>query len=462
MSDMVRRHGAEAERNILGCVLLNGRNAWLSIADTLTAADFSTPEHRDIVDAILTLDVEGEPIDVETVTTQGERNGHQMRKLYLLELVAGSGCVPSDLPMQVKLLQEAASQRRIEQAHNAMGAAIGGDGTPAEIVEQYTRTLLDLNNTMRRRDKVDFAIADVVPEALGDYREMESMRATGKLYAGLDCGFPDINDKLNGLREEEETVLAGRPSIGKTVLGLQFGLSVARASRKHVGVWTCEMSRRQVVGRMIQLISRVDAEDMRKGRLSTDDKRALHEAAEELAELPITIFETPGLTVPQFAAQAERMRMRHDVGLMLIDHLHRMDGPGNSLYERYTRISTGLRDYSLPTGTPHLLVLAQLNRLSEGRLDKTPQMSELRDAGGIEQDAVNVMLINRPGHYKECRKAAKAKGEDTLSRLISFAELSFEKTRFGPTGEVELHWDTATASFQSAMPSYLTKGKGSW
>jgi len=336
-----------------------------------------------------------------------------------------------------------------------MGKAIEDGGTPLEVADGQTQALMSLTTKMQRRDRVDFPIKDVVPDVLGEYRSMAGLRAKGIKYAGLDCGFNDVNDKLNGLREEEETVIGARPSIGKTALGLKVCINVARITGKHVGVWSAEMSRGQVVGRAVQLVAGVDAEEMRKGNLSAEDKRELKRAAEEVAELPITIYETPGLTVAQFSAQAERLRMRNDVGLTMIDHLHRMDGPGNGLYEKFTHISTGLRDYSLPTGTPHLLVLAQLSRAAEGRPDKVPQMSDFRDAGGIEQDAVNAILINRPGHYREARKQAEM--NNRLEDILHFAELIFAKTRFGPTGEVTLYWNTDTASFEPARDSYLTE-----
>jgi replicative DNA helicase len=447
--------GVDAEKNIIACVVMYGRNAWLSIADAVVLDDFTTPEHRNIVDVISILDVEGEQMDIDLVVQQADVSGIEVSKSYLIQLQISYGCIPSALPMQVKLIQLASHARAIEKAHGEMGKAIQSGADPLEVIDAQTQTLLSLTTSIQRSDRVDYHVSEVVSTVVGDYNAMEDLRRLGIDFAGLDSGFREINDALNGLREEEETVLAARPSIGKTALGLKIGLNVARNTDKHVDIWSAEMSRGQVVGRLVQMVASIDAEEMRKGRLSPDDKRVLKEAAEEVAELPITIYETPGLTVGQFTAQAERSRMRHDVGLTIIDHLHRMDGPGSSLYEKYTRISTGLRDYTFKTGTPHCLILVQLNRKSEGKEDKVPEASEMRDSGGIEQDAVNVMLIHRPGHYRAVRKAAEAANK--LEELLTYAELIFPKTRFGPTGEKMLYWNTTTASFESARDAYHTE-----
>ena len=458
MTDLVALQGMEAERALLGCVIEFGKRAWLQVAEFTDPDDFST-QNRAIYTAIAALDVEGLDLTYLTISQQIERDGTTAAtggRMYLSELQTSHLCLPCDIASQLHPLREAAIKRRVGDVSLSLAADLeSGTSTPAETIERHTDAVLRLTDAIHRGQRIAFPIAEVIPEVLDGYGEMMKLHEQGRSYAGIDSGFPELNTTLNGFLPEEMTVLAARPSIGKTTLALQIVGHVAANSGKHVGIWSCEMSRGQLAGRLVQMTSGIDAEAFRKGRLGHVERGLMVSAAGALSELPLTIYETPGLTVPKFVAMAEQLRARHDVGLLVIDHLHRMDGPGSSSYERQSAISQGLRNYSLPTGSPHMLVIAQLSRKPEERPDKRPQLADLRDAGGIEQDAVNTLLLHRPGFYAEIRAAWKRKG-DPVEQLISHAELIAGKTRFGPTGEMRLHWDSRRACFASAAPSYLT------
>ena len=457
--DLITQQGVEAEQALLGCVIEFGKGAWIQVAEFTDVDDFGA-KHRPIYEAMAALDVENLALSYLTIGQQLERDGTEEAsggRMYLLDLQMKHLCLPCNIASQLHPLREASTKRLIDGASAALSGELdAGVSTPLEVLERHTGAILALTSKVSRGRQTAFPIEDVVAEVIDDYAGMVILHEQGRHYAGLDCGFPDVNNMLNGFRVEEMTVLAARPSIGKTTMALQLAYNVAKIAGKHAGVWSSEMSRKQLGGRLLQIVSGVDADQFRKGCLTPMGKQLMMEAANILAALPMTIYETPGLTVPRFCAMAEQLRARQDVGLLVIDHLHRMDGPGNSAYERQSAISQGLRDYSLPTGSPHLLVLAQLSRKPEERPDKRPQLADLRDAGGIEQDAVNTLLLHRPGFYPEIRAQWERKGENVAS-LISHAELIAGKTRFGPTGEIMLQWDPTRARFGSAAPSYVER-----
>jgi len=456
MSNMVEQQGQEAERALLGCALQYGSDAWHQVCDKVTRDDFSTEAHRTVYDAIDAVDME-EEVGVIPVLRRLEADGTLSDiggRQYITQLIGRDLVLPCGLMAEVNTLHLAANTRQVGSTVESMRSEVdSGDYSPQEMAGRFAEMAIKLDTGIHRDRKESFSSADMARGVLEEYRAMVALRATGRKYAGLDCGFDSINDKLNGLRPEEMTILAARPSIGKTTLALQIASHVAISTGKHVGIWSCEMSSDQVGRRIVQMMSQVDGDRFNKGYLSQQEEAAMELGNAAFSKLPITTYEMPGLTVPQFIAKAEQLRSRYDVGLMIVDHVHRMNGPGDGGYERYGKISQGLRDYSLPTGTPHLLVLAQLSRKAEDRVDKRPQLADLRDAGQLEQDAVNAILLHRPGFYSEMRQQVK-ENNDASDALLSHVEALCAKTRFGTPGDIRLSWDSTRALFQDAPTTY--------
>jgi len=284
---------------------------------------------------------------------------------------------------------------------------------------------------------------EIVPDVR---RAFEAAKESDREWAGLDCGFKKINDKLNGLCQAELTILAARPSIGKTRLAMQMAKNVAINEGEAVGIFSLEMSKRQLGQYMVCAEAGVDLNRFRAGKVDMVEQQKLVEAEAKVSRLPIHIDDTTALTIPKLIAGTERLMDKANVKLIVIDYLQLMAGPGDGGNEKFDLISQGLKNFSKEFNIP-VLCLSQLNRAVEARPDKRPHIGDLRDSGAIEQNAVNVLLIYRPGHYEELME--KCKNDHDAAALERQADILAEKTRFGPTGTIRLAWNSANASFEN-------------
>jgi replicative DNA helicase len=269
---------------------------------------------------------------------------------------------------------------------------------------------------------------------------MDAAAISEREFLGLDTGLSGLNRLTGGWMPDDLIVLAARPSIGKTALALSMALSAAETEGVGVGIFSLEMSKIQVMQRMICLLAPIELQRLRSGKLTAGERTSFAEAANKLAGLPIFIDDTAGLEVAEMRARAERLRQRHKIGLWIIDYMQLMRSGNGRLGKREEvgYVSNGLKALAKETQTP-VIALSQLSRAPEERNDKKPQLSDLRETGEIEQDADLVLLIHRPGKYG-------IKGLNGES-LEGEAELIVDKYRNGETGIVSVAWLPERAKF---------------
>ena len=298
-------------------------------------------------------------------------------------------------------------------------------------------------------------MSTVLDATRADYEAAHERHLQGIPYAGIDLGFREVNDFLNGACPEEMTVGAARPSIGKTTLFWQLALHAARNGSRVAGI-SLEMSRRQVGGLLLRLQAGLRPEGLRKGNLSDEAVQRMGVADGELRAMPITVVDQVPMDIDQVRATMLGIEAMGHVDLWVIDYLQLITNDASD--GQLDIISRVLKTLTLELST-HVFLLSQLNRDCERRSDKRPSMADLRGSGGIEQNANNVVMIHRPGFYpeliRECRRRAKENGNDAgdaVAKLIGHVELIFTKTRNGPTGETKgVAWNRDRARFEEAL-----------
>jgi replicative DNA helicase len=411
------------------------------VAPRLRPEDFSVPKHQEIWRCIRALVEQGVPVCAASLerainmTARGAGFGIVLIDLVLWQESRSGAQTASDY--YVQRIQEASGRRRLYDLNRGLSEAIlQDDRDPKAIAEDYSSQILQVRTVDRASAKSREELSDL---ALQDLQAGLDLKKSGRRCLGLETGFGELDEFINGLNPGDYTLLAGRPSLGKTTLALQMAIHVASKEGRPVVIASLEMSARQVASKLACILAGVSHAALLRGNLSEQDLIRYTGAAGKMATMPLTVEEVPAMT----AADLKGMMSRQEAALWIVDHLHLMDGSGDSQNERMANISRQLRSLALAQNT-HILALAQLSRKPEDRPDKMPQMADLRDSGGIEQDAVNILLIHRPGFYPDIR--AKAKAEDR-NELVRTAYLLVPKNRFGPTGHVSLAWIPERAIF---------------
>jgi replicative DNA helicase len=257
---------------------------------------------------------------------------------------------------------------------------------------------------------------------------------------GIETDFHEIDDMLNGLQNGEMIIVAARPSMGKTAFAMNIIEAVAANHRLPCAVFSLEMSKQQLAQRMLCSRAGIDAQKVRKGLLQAEEFRKLASVVVELSKAPIFVDDSPGLTPLELRAKARRLKMQHDIKLIMIDYMQLMDNPGpESRQQQISEISRGIKAVARELNIP-VVALSQLNRQSEGREGHRPRMSDLRESGSIEQDADVIMLLHREDYYRQ---------NDPDHLPDNIAEVIVAKQRNGPTGTVKLTFDNKTTSFRN-------------
>ncbi|MEI6510584.1 MAG: replicative DNA helicase, partial [Candidatus Uhrbacteria bacterium] len=423
----------EAEQSLLGSLLID-QDAMIKIGDVTQPEDFYRDSHRLIYDCMLDLSERHEPIDILTVGNRLEEKGklqHIGGRTYLVEL---SNAVPTSAHIvhYAQIIQKKASLRRlIEAATNITRLGYDEEGDIDETLDEAERTLFRVSQNLTKNAFTP--ISRVLAEAFDRIDELH--RERGKLR-GVPTGYTELDGLLAGLQKSDLLILAARPSVGKTSLAMDIARNVALRGKAPVGVFSLEMSKEQLVDRMICAEAGVDLWKMRTGRLSDRDEDfpRIGHALGVLSEAPIFIDDSPTLTVMELRTKARRMQAEHGLGLIIIDYLQLMEGRskkggGNdeNRVQEVSEISRGLKQIARELRVP-VLALAQLSRAVEQNKPAIPRLSHLRDSGSIEQDADVVMFIYRKAADRNYRE------EDLAPEEKNIAEVHIAKHRNGPTG----------------------------
>src|SRR3989338_1555583 len=430
----------EAEQSVLGSLMLD-RDAIIKIADTLSAEYFYDEKHAVFYRAVLRLFDEPSSIDILTVANKLDEAA-SLEKIggmtYLTTLV---NSVPSAAHVlhYAKIVRHKGTLRRlISQAAEIQSLGFREDADLETLLDQAEQKLFSVSQKYLKQNFVP--LSEILHETFDRIDELH--REKGKLR-GLPTGFGDLDNKLGGLQKSDLVILAARPSMGKTSLALDVIRHVAVGKKKPVAIFSLEMSKDQLVDRLLAAEAEVDLWKMRTGRLNDigpeNDFERIGHALGRLSEAPIFIDDSGTVNIMELRTKARRLQTEQAIELIVVDYLQLMEGRNTeNRVQEVSEISRSLKTLAKELNVP-VLALSQLSRAVEQRGgDKKPQLSDLRESGSIEQDADVVMFIYRDEMYtgKESRKP-------------HIAEILIRKHRNGPTGEIELFFDAEKTSFKN-------------
>jgi len=425
----------EAEMSVLGCLMLD-KDALIKIGDVISSDDFYDDRHKTIYEAVLALYQQNVSIDILTLT-----NWLEERKMldkvggssYLTQLV---NAVPSSAHIThyaFIVRKKGALRKLINASSDITNLAFNEQGEMEDILDQAEQKLFNISQKHLKQNFV--SITNILHSTFERIDELH--REKGKLR-GLPTGYVDLDNMLGGLQKSDLVVLAARPSMGKTSLALDIMRHIAVNAKVPVGIFSLEMSRDQLVDRLLSSQSEVNLWKIRTGHLNDTDFEQIGQAMGELSEAPIFIDDAAGSNIMEVRTKARRLHAEHGVGLIVVDYLQLMEGRNQeNRVQEVSEISRALKLLARELNVP-VLALSQLSRGVESRPDKVPQLADLRESGSIEQDADVVMFIYREEMYK---------GKD--SKRPHIAEIHIKKHRNGPTGAIDLYFDADKTSFKN-------------
>ncbi len=430
-------HDPEAERAVLGAILLDP-GARLHIVDKLRDEEFYLESHRIIFKACIDLYEKGEATDLVTVRNQLAEKG-------FLEQVGGASYLSSlvdTLPdvanviHYAEIVHDKSVKRRLMAAAQRILTTCSLDhGEAAEAVESAQRDVFKI-----AEDTLSGGLVHIRSITDREIDNINKSRDSHSTLTGLDTGFIRVNEMTSGLQRKDLVILAARPSMGKTSLGINICAHAALRNGKKVAVFSLEMAAEQLVRRLLSAEARVDQKRISGGYLAKSDWPKLEMAGQALREMDLWIDDTPGITALELSAKARRLKQEHGLDLVMVDYMQLMSGGGrfSSRNEEVSAISRSLKGVAKELDVP-VLVLSQLSRQPERRGgDHRPQLSDLRESGSIEQDADVVMFIVRPSVY------------DRDAEDPRHAELIIAKQRNGPIGDIDLVFQHEYTRFENA------------
>lgn len=426
-------HSLEAEQSVLGAMILN-KEAINTAIEHLQPEDFYKEANKEIFKAIVELFNRNEPVDLITLSEELKRRG-TLEDLggvsYLAEL-SGGVAITSNIKYYCDIVAEKAILRRlIKSCDEIMAKSYEGNEEVNRIIEEAEKSIFDITQS---RHKEGFApIKEVLLDSFSKIEEMAAME--GEL-TGLTTGFIDLDRKLSGLQSSDLILLAARPSMGKTALGINIATNAAIKADATVAIFSLEMSKEQLVQRMISSVSHVDLQKIIGGKLNEDQWLKVIDAMAPLSQANIFIDDTAGISLMEMKAKCRRLKIERGLDLILIDYLQLMqsDARYENRQQEISAISRGLKALAKEMDCP-VLALSQLSRAPELRADHRPILSDLRESGAIEQDADVVLFLYRDEYYHE----------DSDKKNIG--EVIIAKHRNGPTGVVELVWKKEFTKF---------------
>lgn len=426
----------DAEMSLLGAVLID-EEVLADVSEHVTVKDFYDKRHGTVYGAMMRLYEKHRPVDLLTLT-------EEMKRKKELELVGGSAYltelttyVPTAAHAEAyaELVAQKAVRRRLIKASSEISEmGFDEDTTTQELLEKAEAELFSVSDQSLKQDLV--SLESILTES---FDRLEELHRNKGALRGIRTGYRDLDNMTAGLQRSDLIVLASRPAMGKTTLVTNLAYNVATIAKQPVLFFSLEMSKEQLVDRMLADASGVDAWNIRTGNLSDQDFSKLSEAMGEMAEAPIYIDDTPGLSVLEMRTKARRAMHEAPLGLIIVDYLQLMQasgrGDGNRVQE-VSEISRGLKLIARELNVP-VIGLSQLSRSVESRNPQIPQLADLRESGSIEQDADIVMFIYREKYYNPDTD------RDNITDLI------IAKHRNGPVGKVELYFHPERLRFMS-------------
>jgi replicative DNA helicase len=433
---LVVPHSQEAEEAVLGAVMINPE-AYYDVAQFLMPDDFYIHRHRWIWEVFSRLHERRTPIDFLTVSEELDQLG-QLAEVggpaYLTKLINN---VPTSLHAEAygRIVEETAIRRRMLSAANDIAKlAYQQEAGIEQVMNDAEKAVFGVSERRTTRD------LQPIKYVLSEYIDrIDQLARRGEDTYGVPTGFIDLDRLLGGLQPSDLLIVAGRPGMGKTAFILSAAKNAAQKYKKHVAVFSLEMSNEQLVQRMIAQETGIDSQRLRTGKLEEDEWPLFTHAIEVLGDTVMFLDDTPALTPLQLRTKCRRLHLEFRLDLILVDYLQLMSSGlrSENRVQEVSYISRNMKVLARELNVP-VLAAAQLSRAVEQRADKEPQLSDLRESGSLEQDADIVMFIHRPEMYEK----------DTLKQNI--AQIKIAKHRNGPIGMIELVFRNNIAKFENA------------
>lgn len=426
----------DAEMSVLGAVLID-EDTLADVSEHVSAKDFYDKRHAIIFDGMMRLYEKHRPVDLLTLTDELKRK-KQLDTIggsaFLTELTNYVPTAANAETYAEMVAQTSVRRRLIKASADISELGFDEDTTTQELLEKAEAELFGVSDQSLKQDLS--SLESILTES---FDRLEELHRNKGALRGIRTGYRDLDNMTAGLQRSDLVVLAARPSMGKTTLVTNLAYNVATVAKQPVVFFSLEMSKEQLVDRMLADASGVDAWNIRTGNLSDQDFSKLSEAMGEMAEAPIYIDDTPGLSVLEMRTKARRAAHEQPLGLIIVDYLQLMQGSGRgdgNRVQEVSEISRGLKLIARELNVP-LIALSQLSRSVESRNPQVPMLSDLRESGSIEQDADIVMFIYREAYYNP----------DTERENVT--DLIISKHRNGPTGTVELYFHPERLRFMS-------------
>jgi replicative DNA helicase len=438
-------NNTEAEASLLGAILID-TDAIVKIADRITVGDFYDQKHARIYEALVALYEKRAAIDVLTLADHLKGTG-------FLEMVGGpayltelTNFVPTAAHVEqyADIVAEKALRRRLISASSDM-TELGQDESKGlrELIEEAETRLFEVSKQHVKQSIV--SIESILAES---FERLDDLHKDSNKLRGVPTGYKDLDGMLAGLQPSDLFILAARPSMGKTAFVLNLAHKIATEAKESVLIFSLEMSKEQLVDRLLSMESGVDAWALRTGKLTDNDFEKLAEAMGTLSEAKIYIDDTPGITVSDLRTKARREAHTQKLGLIIVDYLQLMSGGSRfggdaNRVQEISEISRGLKGVARELNVP-VIALSQLSRSVENRNPQIPQLSDLRESGSIEQDADVVAFLYREDYY------------NPDSERKNIMDVLIKKHRNGPTGGVELYFDRDKQRIRSLDTVYTS------
>ena len=425
-------HSVESEQSILGSIILD-KEAIITVAETIQPMDFYKEAHKIIYESMLKLNSNNEPIDLITLIEELRKEGHLDSIGGISYLTSLSTIVPttSNVKYYANIVKEKSVMRQLIKASNEI-INLGYDASTdvQEILDKAEKNIFDIS---QEKSGDDIQPINVV---LQDTFEMIEKLCTDKSeVTGITTGFADLNKKINGLQRTDLILLAARPAMGKTAFSLNLVQNAALKGDASVAVFSLEMSKEQLVQRMLSAQSNVELSKIKTGNLGESDWPRIIDGMAVLSEANIFIDDTPGIKISEIRSKCRRLKIEKGLDLILIDYLQLMEGEGKNenRQQEIAKISRSLKILAKELDCP-VVALSQLSRSPELRKDHRPILSDLRESGSIEQDADVVLFLYRNDYYS----GSENEDEDDYDK--NGGECIIAKNRHGETRSVPLHW----------------------
>lgn len=433
-------HSLVAEQSVLGAMIIN-KEAINTAVEIIRPEDFYKEANREIYETIIVLFNKNEPVDLITLSEELKRRGTLDNiggVSYLANLSSGVGTTANTKYYCIIVQEKSILRRLIYSSDEIMSKAYEDSEEVGSILEKAERNIFDISQGTHRE-----GFSPISEVLLDSFAQIEERAANKGQITGLASGFIDLDNKLSGMQKSDLILLAARPSMGKTALGINIATNSALKANAKVAIFSLEMSKEQLVQRIISSTSHVDLQKIISGNLVDDEWIQVVNSMGPLSQMNIFIDDTAGISLTEMKAKCRRLKIEKGLDLVVIDYLQLMqlEGRQESRQQEISTISRGLKGLAKEMECP-VIALSQLSRAPELRSDHRPILSDLRESGAIEQDADVVMFLYRDEYYNQ------------ESEKKNIGELIIAKHRNGPTGNIELVWKGEFTKFLNKENHY--------